>query len=151
MDINAAFPSKYIKASDLQDREAKVVISHVDMEDIGGDNGDRKPVLYFVGKTKGLVLNRTNANMVSMIYGHDTDQWQGGEIILYPTMAEFRGKQTPAIRIKLPTRQVAPKPQPQPQPVPRVQIMKTTPSGDFVMTDVNGNPVEADPNDEIPF
>ena len=39
MNIGDAFPSKYLKASDLQGREVAVTISHVEMTEIDGDHG----------------------------------------------------------------------------------------------------------------
>ena len=60
MRISSAFPSKYLKAADLQDKQVTVRMSHVETETIGDDD---RPVLYFQGKEKGLVLNKTNANV----------------------------------------------------------------------------------------
>ena len=47
MKISSAFPSKYLKAADLQGKQVTVVMSHVTMETIGDDE---RPVLYFKGK-----------------------------------------------------------------------------------------------------
>ncbi len=70
MKINEAFPSNYLKAADLQDREVTVTMADVKMEKLGDDS---RPVLYFRGKEKGLVLNKTNANNIASRYGDDTD------------------------------------------------------------------------------
>lgn len=106
MDINGAFPSDHLKAADLQGREVTVTISHVDMKDIGGD---AKPVVYFIGKEKGLVLNKTNANAIASMYGYETDMWPDAKIILFPSQTDFQGKIVPCIRVKLgaPVRQTA--------------------------------------------
>jgi arabinogalactan endo-1,4-beta-galactosidase len=96
MRISAAFPSQYLKAADLLGKRVKVVMSHVAMEDIGGDH---KPVLYFIGKEKGLVLNKTNANNIAGQYGDDTDHWSGQTIELVETMVDFQGRTVPAIRV----------------------------------------------------
>lgn len=101
MRIGEAFPSEYLKASDLQGRTVKAVISNVEMKDIGSDH---KPVLYFKGKEKGLVLNKTNANTIALVYGDDTQDWDGGEVELYPTRVDFQGRQVDAIRVKIPPR-----------------------------------------------
>jgi hypothetical protein len=78
------FDSKYIKASTLADLKAsgrlpmRVTISHVTQENIGSDDEQKKtkPVVYFVGKEKGMVLNRTNADRLTDIAGSDdTDNW----------------------------------------------------------------------------
>lgn len=100
MRISAAFPSDYLKAADLQDRNVRVAIDHVEMKDIGDDH---KPILYFQGKDKGLVLNKTNANAIASAYGDDTDDWPGRELVLFPIMTEFQGKTVPAIRVRAPT------------------------------------------------
>ena len=103
MRTSEAFPSNYLAASDLRDQEATVSIKDVAIEEVGRDK-DRKPVLYFKGKEKGLILNRTNANTIEAVFGDEMDDWIGAEIILYPTMAEFGGKQVAAIRVKMPRR-----------------------------------------------
>ena len=97
MRISAAFPSEYLKASDLSGRQVDVVISHVEMRDVGDDH---KPVLFFEGKQKGVVLNKTNANNISIAYGDDTDEWTGKTVTLYEAMVDFQGRSMAAIRIR---------------------------------------------------
>lgn len=100
MRMSEEFPSKYLKASDLQGREVKVVMSNVEREKIGDDN---KPVLYFKGKEKGIVLNKTNAGTIVDAYGDDTQDWYDQELILFSVMVDFQGKVGPAIRCRIPT------------------------------------------------
>lgn len=76
MLIGSAFPSKYLRACDVGDNLV-VTISRVKMEDPSGKNGDEKPVLYFQECTSGLVLNKTNANMIEESHGGETDRWTG--------------------------------------------------------------------------
>lgn len=104
--ISEAFPGTYIKAADLKDRTSRVTMDRVMMEDVGGDH---KPVLYFTGKDRGLVLNKTNANNIVAAFGDDTDGWHGGEIELFPTMVDFQGKSVPAVRVRVPPRAAQPK------------------------------------------
>lgn len=99
MRVSSAFPSEFLKASDLNGRNVKVSMSHVEMKDIGGDH---KPVLFFIGKEKGMVLNKTNANNISLVYGDETDGWQGKEIVLFEAMVDFQGKTVAAIRVRAP-------------------------------------------------
>lgn len=110
MRVSEAFPSTYLKAADLQGRTAVVMIDHCDIEDVG--SGDRKPVLYFQGKEKGLVLNKTNANNIALLYGDDMEEWSGRQIELFEAMVDFQGKTVPAIRVRPPRRNAAPKPPP---------------------------------------
>jgi arabinogalactan endo-1,4-beta-galactosidase len=100
MRISTAFPSDYLKAGDLAGRTVRVVMSHVEMKDIGDDH---KPVLYFQGKDKGMVLNKTNANNIALAYGDDTDEWNGKEIVLFEAMVDYQGKTVAAIRVRAPT------------------------------------------------
>lgn len=99
MLISQAFPSEFLKAADLQDRTVTVVMDHVELKDVGDGT---KPVLYFQGKDKGLCLNKTNSNNIALVYGDDTDDWAGKELMLYPTMVDFQGRSVPAIRVKVP-------------------------------------------------
>lgn len=119
MKISNAFPSKYMKAGDLNDRPALFVMNRVEIEDVGGE--DKKPVLYFSKQQKGLVLNRTNSKVISLAYGDDTDDWEGKEIVLFPAMVEFKGDTVEAIRVRKPKNrpepaQAAPAPELNPPP-----------------------------------
>src|SRR5271166_2605021 len=99
MHINAMFPSNYLKASDLQGRNVLVVIDRVAMEKLGDDD---KYILYFQGKQKGVVLNKTNGTNIALAYGEDTEDWIGKEVVLYPAMVDFQGRSVSAIRIRQP-------------------------------------------------
>lgn len=112
MHIDSAFPSKYLKASDLQGRNVTVKMGRVEQEKIGDD---MKLILYFQGKEKGVVLNKTNANNVAAIYGGETEDWYGKGITLVEAMVDFQGKSVPAIRMRAPPRNAAPARQPQRQ------------------------------------
>jgi hypothetical protein len=117
MNVNAIFPSNYLKASDLQGKQPRVTIERVELETLGqGKDAQQRPVIYFAGKDKGLVANKTNMSAVAAVFGDETDDWGGAEIILFETMVDYQGKVTPAIRVKVPP--VAPR---KPAPRPPVQ------------------------------
>lgn len=109
ININSAFPSNYIKAADLQGRNVRCKIDRVLMEEVGSD---RKPVMYFSGKEKGLVLNRTNAAVIADTYGEDTDDWVGGEVELFSAKVLFQNKMVDAIRLSVPKNAAKPTPKP---------------------------------------
>jgi hypothetical protein len=88
MRISSAFPSPYLKAADLQGRRVPVKISRVEMQEF---TDEVKPVVYFEGKSKGLVLNKTNANTISAAYGDETEDWEGKETVLYEAEVEYQG------------------------------------------------------------
>ena len=97
MRISEAFPSNFLRNDDLQNRRVKLTIESVAMEQVGKDD---KPVVYFRGKDRGLVLNKTNAAMIEEITGKDEmDDWAGTEIVLDPARVDFQGKRVPAIRV----------------------------------------------------
>lgn len=97
MRISEAFPSQYLKAVDLKKQTVRVSIDRVAMEDIGSEN---KPILYFKGKDKGLVLNKTNSNSLVYLFGDETDDWRGREVELFPMLVDFQGRQVEAIRLR---------------------------------------------------
>ena len=103
MRISEAFPSKYLKATDLQDRPVTLEISHVAEVDVGTASDPQvKPVLYFKGKDKGLVLNKTNASTIASKYGDECDDWTGHLVEIFPTTTQFQGKTVECIRVRIP-------------------------------------------------
>lgn len=117
MNINQAFPSKYLKASDLNDQTVTVKIADVKIEQVG-QNKDTKPVAYFHGKTKGLVLNKTNSRKIAQIAGSpETEDWVDVEIAIYPTETEFGGESVECIRVKAPKGSVQRRVDPEPPPM----------------------------------
>lgn len=93
------FPSNYIKADDLQGRDIPVTISHAVIEKLGND---QKLILYFQGKEKGMVCNKTNFNRIAFMYGDETDNWDGKRITITSEFVEFQGKTVKGLRIKPP-------------------------------------------------
>lgn len=99
-NINDAFPSNYLKASDLAGQQPIVTIDRVEFEPVGREK-EMKPIVYFAGKDKGIVLNKTNAkNITNLVGSPDTDDWAGFRIKLYATNVEFNGETVEAIRVK---------------------------------------------------
>ena len=121
MDINSQFPSNFYKAGDLAGRARLVTMQACMPEDIG--NNEMKPVLRFVGEQKGLVLNKTNAQVIASFLGAETNAWIGQQIELYPTQVSFQGRVVDAIRVRQPVQPAAPVQQPVAQPTapPAVQ------------------------------
>jgi hypothetical protein len=129
MNVNDAFPSNYLKATDLQNKEIPVTVSKVVMEKIGDDP---RMIAYFAGKQKGVVVNKTNATNLSAAYGPETDHWVGKPVVLFSVWTDFQGKSVQAIRMRPGT--AAPAPTTGPVP-PSYQV----------------DPRGPDLNDEVPF
>jgi hypothetical protein len=147
-NINDAFPSNYLKASDLQGRQPVVTIDRVEFEPVGRTR-EMKPILYFAGKDKGVVLNKTNANKIASLTGSTlTEDWTGMRVTLFATHVEFQGETVEAIRIKAAPQGNGARPQaaavrPVARPAPGREPAPAV-NEDF-------GPVENITDDEIPF
>lgn len=112
-NYKTAFGS-FLKHEDLQGHAVRLTIEHVPTEEIRGEHGnEKKLVVRFAGKDKGLVLNRTNAESIAEIAGSDdTDDWSGVRIVLFPDKTKFGGKTVDCIRVRAPQGKPEPKPEP---------------------------------------
>lgn len=99
MKLSEAFPSNYLKSDDLQDRDVLVVIATAGVEKVGNDN---KLILTFQGKKKSMICNKTNASRIAFMYGDETDEWTGKEIVLTSEFVEYAGKTVKGLRVKPP-------------------------------------------------
>ena len=115
------FPSKYLKAADLNGKPVTAKIASALLETLKSPDGkeQQKIVLYFVGAKKTLPLNMANFDSVASIAGDDTDTWPGTAIELYATKTQMGGKTVDCIRIR-PPRQAAMSLAATPKPVPPV-------------------------------
>lgn len=112
MKTSEAFPSKYLKADDLQGRDVAVTIANVSLEDFDGDRGkESKLVIGFKGKDKKFIVNKTNCKTISKVLGSDeTDDWIGKSIVIGPREIEFNGDVVWSIRVSLKAPAQAPAP-----------------------------------------
>ena len=101
MNIDQAYPSKYLKSADITN-PIKVVIRGCRIEGIDEEGKEQKPVLYFNGMDRGLVLNKTNATMISGAFGSETDNWTGKTVGLWvdPNVM-FGNEKRPGLRVKV--------------------------------------------------
>jgi hypothetical protein len=131
-----AFPSKYLKASDLRG-PVTVEIKDAPQETLTGFDGQQqtKTVLYFTNTRKKFPLNRTNWNAVADVTGEeDSENWPGHKIELYPSTTEMNGKTLPCVRVRTPMVRAA-------EPRPPARTDATAARRDAA----------ADMDDEIPF
>jgi hypothetical protein len=114
MNINDVFPSRYLKAHELQGKTPTVIIDRVGVEQVRSRTKvDTKPALYFKGKAKGLLLNKTMAQSVAQIARSPlTEQWVGVAVTLYATTDTFGTTTHDVIRIKAPASSAPPRPTP---------------------------------------
>lgn len=99
MKISTLYPSKWLTADDLGDRDWSLKIDRLALEEMGHPP-EEKPVLYFVGAHKGLILNRTNGKAIAGIWGDEADNWPGKPVTLYTTWIKVAGQQHHVIRVR---------------------------------------------------
>lgn len=95
--------SRFLKSEDL-DHEKKFRIKSVTEEEFEQDNKrkEKKLVVWFSNDERGLVLNKVNNRTIRGAYGDDTANWSAKIIVVFPSMAEFRGRMGPALRVRIP-------------------------------------------------
>jgi len=152
MRVSEAFPSKYLKAADLQGKNVLAVMDYVQTEKLGDDE---RPVLYFKGKEKGLVLNRTNAEAITKLYGDEMNDWNGEEIVMFEAMVSFKKETVPAIRVRAPARNMRQAPQRKATNGQARQQQTKAPDVEWEETAPKTAPAQAKQNDDmddtIPF
>lgn len=96
------FPSEYVGAADLKGQDKSVTIDRVEVADLrmAGGKSQRKPIVYFRGATKKLVLNKTNAASIAAMYGGKVEDWAGKQITLYPTRVRCGPQTVDAVRVR---------------------------------------------------
>ncbi len=111
MKKNEAFPSRYLKASDLNGKPITMTIESVATEPLRSDDGkvEDKTVLHFKGAKKVMTVNLTNWDAIVAATGEDdSDKWPGHRIELYPTTTAMKNKTVPCIRIRPPAQRELP-------------------------------------------
>lgn len=102
--VDLLFPSKYLKAADLRGKNVAVVIERIAPREklmMQGGKTDTKPVMYFKGKEKGQILNKTNARAIAKVYGPEVTNWIGKTVVIMSAEVEARGEMVEAIRVNV--------------------------------------------------
>lgn len=100
-DYRTMFDKDFIGAWDLDGKERVLTIASVEAGKVGhGNKASKKPIIRFKGAKKAFAVNVTNARAIAGMYGNDTRAWVGKPIAIYPTMADFGGKQVDAVRVR---------------------------------------------------
>jgi hypothetical protein len=111
--VSEVYGGNWLTADDLAGREVTVTIESVTIHDM--PDGKKKAALHFIGKEKALLLNVTNGNTLTELFGTDEmDNWEGQRFRMFVAKVDFQGKRVPAIRVKAAG---GSKPAPPPPPV----------------------------------
>jgi len=102
MHYKAMFDNEYVGAWDLPaGRDAVVTIAKVEAKIIKSQRDPvKKPVVYFQGKERPMIFNKTNSKAVAKLYGTDTADWIGKRISLYATTTSAGGEEVECIRVR---------------------------------------------------
>jgi hypothetical protein len=108
LEVGSVYGGDHLKAADVPDgKKFTVKVDAVTLEMMparDGKPGRKKLVLSFVGATKTLVLNATNANVLSEALGNKPATWRGATLILERSSVPFGGQIVPALRVTNVTR-----------------------------------------------
>lgn len=134
--VSEMIVSKFLKKEDFEE-DRVLTIKGVKLEDMPGNEGQQKWVLYFREEPKGLAMSVTTIRVLEQAFGSDSDHWIGNRVKVYvdPSVS-FGGKVVGGLRIRTP--KAGPKaPVAPPPPPPPPQSL--APAG------------EAEFDDDIPF
>lgn len=94
--------SKFLRKEDF-DEDRVMTIKGLKLEDMPGDEGKQKWVLYFNEDDKGLALNATTIRTCERAYGKESDDWMGKKVLVYVDEdVMFGGKVVGGLRIRTP-------------------------------------------------
>ena len=105
MKVSDVYSGRYLTAAEVS-KPVTAMIEGVSFEEIGQDKQSRLILELKTpqGKswTKGIVLNKTNANTLAEEFGDDTDAWTDCTIIVKAEKVQFQGKMVMGLRIAIP-------------------------------------------------
>ena len=102
-DYRALYDNTYLRAWDLPPgHDIVLTIERVKGEEIQGKEKDkyRRPVVFFKGKKKGLVLNKGMGKAISGMYGRFMKSWVGKQIAIFTTQERAFGEVHDVIRVR---------------------------------------------------
>jgi hypothetical protein len=112
MKTDDVFPKKWLSGEDLP-RDTGATIHRVVLEELRNPKThkpERKPVAYFVGKRKALILNRTNWMTLAGLYGDESNEWTGRRVVLGRDEVDSPQGRVLAVRIRSLNPDTLPKP-----------------------------------------
>ena len=105
-DYRGCFDKEFIGFWDLGGKDVTITIASVKVGKLRKPNTepdakkDKKPILFFKGTDKGMILNATNAATLASLYGNKPAEWVGKRVTLYATTTSAFGKMVDCIRIR---------------------------------------------------
>lgn len=115
MNIGEVFPSKYLRGADLPaGKGALVQIETIVLEsfwDAESKSNIKKPVVFFTGHSKGMILSKSLAYKIAeLLNSQDTEGWRGRTIVIYTERRLVYGKEKDVLCARLPAEREAASP-----------------------------------------
>ena len=87
----AGAESNYLKASDIKGATPTVNIVRSEIINFTKDGkpDEQKPAIFFAGKEKGVVLNKTNTRGLIAAFGSDSEAWVNKDVMLSVVQTEM--------------------------------------------------------------
>lgn len=100
--VSDMIQSKFLRKEDF-DEDRIMTIRSLALEDMPGDDGTQKWVLYFTEDRKGMALNITTIRVLEAAFGDHSDKWIGKRVKVYvdPNVS-FGGKVVGGLRLMPP-------------------------------------------------
>jgi hypothetical protein len=102
MNTNEILAGTWLAKDDVDRRGVLVHVARVSVEEVGQDK-QVKWALHFDESLKPMLLNKSNIRVLAALYGPETKEWTGKEIIVYndPTIS-YAGQITGGLRLRMP-------------------------------------------------
>ena len=100
-----AFPSRFLKAGDLNGKPLTLTIASAAYETLKNHKGadEQKLCVGFLKTKKLLVVNVTNFDAITDATGEaDSDNWPGHKIEVYPSEVQIGSETKPCLRVRAP-------------------------------------------------
>lgn len=105
MDARRLIPSDYISSADFGKRDVTFTITSVDriaFTDDAKKTTQKKGLITFAETDKKWVVNKTNAECIRLMFGNETNDWNGKRVTLFaaPHRDTLTKEDTTAIRVR---------------------------------------------------
>ena len=101
MDMKIFNTGNWMNANVIGAGARQLIIQKVVPEEVEEGKAP-KPVVYFMGESLGLPLNKTNLNFLISAFGNESDAWVGKTVEVFTMPVQYAGKMMQGVRIRLP-------------------------------------------------
>lgn len=143
-DVSDLLGGQYLSAENVQ-QPLLVTIAGADRVQL---DGKTRLTVKFAELQKSLLCNKTNLGTVAQLFGNDTSQWVGRQIVLQAEPVQYQGKVVNGLRVKpyqAPVRPVAP------QPAQPAAVVPVPPAPQQTVPVAPQDLHEQQPDSDVPF